>query len=229
MDESRIAKLLAPFLVDVEQHVIVLSPAQLGHISMYIDILMRWNARTNLTAVRTPDEVVTRHFGESLFTAHHLFPGADTTTSSSYRSSQAPTTPQVIDVGSGAGFPGLPIKILAPQIHLTLIESNQKKATFLREVVRGLAMSDVEVFASRADAFPEARGDVVTIRAVERLAAILPIAAKLLRPAGRMAILVGAAQVKMVFELLPALKWSEAVPLPLSEHRFMILGRNEPG
>src|SRR5947209_1896170 len=111
MEKARVAELLRPFLTSD------LSDRQLGSISMYIDILVRWNQRMNLTAVRQPEEMVTRHFGESLFGAQHLFPpgvGASI----------------VLDVGSGAGFPGLPIKIWAPTIRLTLIESNHKKATF---------------------------------------------------------------------------------------------------
>ena len=83
------------------------------------------------------------------------------------------TTPHVIDVGSGPGFPGLPIKMWAPHVHLTLIESNSKKATFLREVVRNLRLTGVDVFASRANLFTGSRGDVVTLRAVERFGSIL--------------------------------------------------------
>src|SRR5258708_2508378 len=107
METARIAQLLEPFQVP-------LSAAQLNNISTYIDMLLRWNARMNLTAVRDPEEIVTRHFGESLFAARHLFPAEDGRL----------TTDDCIDVGSGTGFPGLPIKLWAPNIHLTLVESN---------------------------------------------------------------------------------------------------------
>jgi len=199
----------------------VLSPVQLRNISTYIDLLLRWNARINLTAVRAPEEIVTRHFGESIFAAKHLFPNA---TVKDPGSTSASPKLHVIDVGSGAGFPGLPIKIWAPHTHLTLIESNQRKATFLREVVRGLSLTDVDVFTGRANAFAGSRADVVTLRAVERFEAILPVAAGLVGLSGRLAILVGQAQLKGVRELLPTLQWADPARLPLSSNRVLIIG-----
>jgi 16S rRNA (guanine527-N7)-methyltransferase len=231
MDEARIAELLAPFLVDGAQrqdhkagagasNVAELSPIQLRSISIYINVLLRWNARINLTAVREPEEIVTRHFGESIFAARHLFPEIQTGT-------QKPT-PHVIDVGSGPGFPGLPIKIWAPQVRLTLIESNNKKATFLREVVRNLGLTGVDVFAGRANAFTGPKADVVTLRAVERFESILPVAAELMAATGWFAMLVGEIQLRVVIELFPGLKWDQPIKLPLSKSRVLILGRKEP-
>ena len=162
----------------------VLSLAELQIISTYIDLLLRWNARINLTAIREPEEIVTRHFGESLFAARHLFPARSAP-------GQAPepaisevgkSSTSAIDVGSGAGFPGLPIKIWAPQIHLTLIESNQKKATFLREVVRTLTLTNINVFPGRAENYPGPPADVVTLRAVEQFDTALPVATRLVAP-----------------------------------------------
>jgi 16S rRNA (guanine527-N7)-methyltransferase len=230
MDEARIAELLAPFLADEAQrrdhkaragasHAAELSPIQLRYISIYIDLLLRWNARINLTAVREPEEIVTRHFGESIFAARRLFPGGHAGTEVH--------TPHVIDVGSGPGFPGLPIKILAPNARLTLIESNYKKATFLREVVRNLRLTSVEVFAGRANDFTGSTAGVVTIRAVERFGSILPVAAGLMESAGCLAMLIGKAQVRGIIELLPNLKWDKPIKLPLSESRVLILGRKE--
>jgi 16S rRNA (guanine527-N7)-methyltransferase len=226
MDEARIAKLLVPFLIKLPgrdrtkgaNDLVSLSPNQLKSISIYIDLLLRWNARVNLTAVREPEEIVTRHFGESLFAARHLFPEV--------KEESPGFKPHVVDVGSGAGFPGLPIKIWAPRARLTLIESNQRKATFLREVVRGLRLSDVDVFTGRANSFT-GFGDFVTVRAVERLEAMLPVAAGLVGPAGSLAMLVSKAQVKPIRSLLPDLEWSDAVDLPLSLNRVLIIGRNE--
>ena len=139
MDQARIAALLADFVGTLDRSK---TPASilLSNISIYIDILLRWNRRINLTAIRDPEEVVTRHFGESLFAAKHLFPHHEVT--------QAAT---VADVGSGAGFPGIPIKLWAPDISLTLIESNQKKATFLREVARGLTLTNINIQDVRAE------------------------------------------------------------------------------
>src|SRR5882724_6470943 len=153
MDEARIAELLAPFLSSKGQRheqatgardVAVFSPVQLRYISIYVDLLLRWNARINLTAVRQPEEIVTRHFGESFLAARCLFPEVD---GEPEYGDAGQIHPHVIDVGSGAGFPGLPIKLWAPRVQLTLIESNQKKATFLKEVVRNLDLKSAEVFA----------------------------------------------------------------------------------
>ncbi|HVO81453.1 MAG TPA: 16S rRNA (guanine(527)-N(7))-methyltransferase RsmG [Terriglobales bacterium] len=207
MDAGRIAQLLQPFAPP-------LTSAQFENISTYIDILLRWNARVNLTAVREPEAIVTRHFGESLFAAARLFPAG----------SELSAQPHVVDVGSGAGFPGLPIKIWAPPIHLTLIESNQKKATFLREVARRLTLTDVDVVAARAEDFPPAAGDVVTLRAVERFDRALPVAVRLARVGGRVAGLVGRSQVERARELAAAVRWEDPVAIPQSSSRVLLIG-----
>lgn len=250
MHPDRIAELLTPFLGEnfenadqasaLEQSV-TLTPAQLENISIYIDILLRWNSRINLTSVRLPEEIVTRHFGESLFAARHLFPIPRS--AGSVRIGAAASQPgspgiHVIDVGSGAGFPGLPIKIWDPDIHLTLIESNHKKGTFLREVVRALRLTNVDVFTGRAADFQESQlqehniaavqvGDVVTLRAVEHFDLALPEAALLVRPSGCLAILIGHGQVDRARELVPTLHWDAPMKLPHSSSRFLIKGRNE--
>ena len=239
MDPARIAELLKPFLTpsgpstaleDLSfragfspEESAVLTPSQLGQISTYIDILLRWNARINLTAVRQPDQVVTRHFGESLFAARHLFPSARTKWAEPNNQRPAANVPQLIDVGSGAGFPGLPIKIYAPHIQLTLIESNQKKAAFLREFIRSVTLTNVDVFASRAERFP-AHADVVTLRAVERFDAALPVAARLVIPSGRLALLIGEAQIGRARKLTPGFHWSDPLPIPLSSSCVLLIG-----
>jgi 16S rRNA (guanine527-N7)-methyltransferase len=190
----------------------VLSPAQLQCISTYIDILIRWNARINLTAVRDPEAIVTRHFGESLFAARHLFPAAF----------HVETT--VADLGSGAGFPGLPIKLWAPHISLTLIESNHKKAAFLREITRALTLTDVNIQNARAETLTANCFSVVTLRAVERFEAILPIAAALVAPAGRLALLIGASQQDRAQTSLPQFAWTDPVPIPISRARILLTG-----
>ena len=246
MDSSRIAELLAPFLADQR-----LTANDLSSISTYIDILLRWNARINLTAIRDPEEIVTRHFGESLFAARHLFPGEAKSVSDKRgraalqrcltrqeegafapgANDQRPTTddqsdtPTLADLGSGAGFPGFPIKLWAPHIALTLIESNHKKATFLREVARALTLTDINIQTARAEALSPRSFDVVTLRAVERFEAILPIAASLLRPAGRLALLIGARQQDQARLTLPSLLWSSPIPIPNSRTRILLLSQ----
>jgi 16S rRNA (guanine527-N7)-methyltransferase len=222
MHPTRIAELLQPFLAPA-----ALSPAQLEHISTYIDLLLRWNARINLTAIRQPEEIVTRHFGESLFAARHLFPATTTwgQPPSAVQTEQGSAPERLIDIGSGAGFPGLPIKIWAPHIHLTLLESTQKKATFLREVARALTLMNINVFHGRAEDYPNPPADVVTLRAVERFETILPTAARLIAPTtGRLALLISQAQLKPAHDLTPGFNWTLPAEVPLSASRVLAIG-----
>jgi 16S rRNA (guanine527-N7)-methyltransferase len=208
---------------------------------MYIDILLTWNRKINLTAVRRPEQVVTRHFGESLFVAQHIFPSmhrewAEGSPRTAAREQDpwdslrragtnvASSLSTVADVGSGAGFPGLPLRIWASEVGLTLIESNHRKATFLREVVRALGLEGVDVFTGRAESFPPASADVVTLRAVERFENILPIAVRLVRGGGLLALLIGDQQIEQAKAVLTDLKWQAAVPIPLSSNRVVLIG-----
>src|SRR5215467_13574278 len=136
MDTVTISRLLEPYAKLDEQ--------QLRLISIYIDLLLKWNARINLTAVREPEEVVTRHFGESFFAAEIL------------RAQAAPQT--AIDLGSGAGFPGIPLAISMADTRVTLIESNQRKSTFLREVISALELKNAVVFTGRGADCPNQAG-----------------------------------------------------------------------
>jgi 16S rRNA (guanine527-N7)-methyltransferase len=179
-------------------------------IQIYIELLLKWNAKLNLTAIRDPKEIISRHFGESLFAARQLFPSGDSPES-------------VIDVGSGAGFPGLPFKLWSPSIGLTLIESNQRKATFLREVIRALDLKSAAVMTERAESV-SVRADLVTFRAVERFERILPVGFGLVKPHGRMALLIGEAQVELAQSLLPGMEWKNSTPIPSSKNRRLLIG-----
>lgn len=208
MDPRRIAELLAPYLADE-----ALTPAQLNAITIHFELLRKWNARTNLTAVRGPEQIVTRHFGESLFAARHLFPDP-----------QASAT--LADVGSGAGFPGLPIAVLRPAVSVTLIEAHGKKATFLKEAVRSTGLENVRVAQVRAEAFREPQ-DVVTLRAVEDFSQILPICAQIVSPGGRLACLIGSSQVKEAEGVMQE-KWTPeaAIYFPGSTQRVLWIARS---
>ena len=229
MDPARIAELLQPFLAlsilpepchsEQSGESAVLSPTQLQNISTYIDLLLRWNPRINLTAIRQPEEIVTRHFGESLFAARHLFPQCRP---------ERPRSCTAIDVGSGAGFPGIPIKIWAPEIDLTLIESNQKKATFLREVTRTITLTNVNVFPGRAEDYPSPPADLVTLRAVDRFETSLPVATGLVAPGGRLALLISELQVSRGKELTPTLAWEVPRPIPHSSSRVLAIAVRKP-
>jgi 16S rRNA (guanine527-N7)-methyltransferase len=224
MDPARIAELLQPFLGSAADQ--RLTANDLLNISTYIDLLLRWNARINLTAIRHPEEIVTRHFGESLFAARHLFPAKTTwgQPPSAVQAEQSSAPTHLIDIGSGAGFPGLPIKIWTPHIDLTLIESNQKKATFLREVTRTLTLMNINVFPGRAEDYPNPPAEVVTLRAVERFETTLPIAASLVAPSGRLALLISEPQLARAHDLTPAFAWKPPLPIPLSSSRILAIG-----
>jgi 16S rRNA (guanine527-N7)-methyltransferase len=266
MHPARIAELLQPFLSNSchsspglrlgeacpegsRREPAVLSPAQLDHISTYIDILLRWNARINLTAIRDPEEIVTRHFGESLFAARHLFPEenhrednnreghdfrrADANSNEEGRalapkgSKATATRIRVADLGSGAGFPGIPIKLWAPDITMTLIESNHRKAAFLREVARALTLTDINIQNTRAENVHETF-NLVTLRAVERFTSVLPIATRLLAPDGRLALLIASPQVDSALSTLPLINWQDPVSIPESTSRVLLVGASEP-
>ena len=219
MDIARIAALLEPFVEPP------LSSSQLDQISTYIDLLLRWNARINLTAVRDPESIVARHFGESFFAARQLLKKQE---AGGRRQEAGGGQGRAIDLGSGAGFPGLPLKIFAPGLALTLIESSQKKAVFLKEAVRTLALTGVDVFAGRAEDFA-ATADLVTLRAVERYERALGAAARLVAPGGRLALLIGSPQAARTPQLLAGFGWQAPVAMPQSSARVLLVGTKPIG
>ncbi|HMF92153.1 MAG TPA: 16S rRNA (guanine(527)-N(7))-methyltransferase RsmG [Candidatus Angelobacter sp.] len=201
VDSATIARLLEPFAK--------LNQKQLDATSAYLDLLLKWNAKTNLTSVRDPREIVTRHFGESFFAASRLLvPG------------QAEA---VADLGSGAGFPGLPFAVFAPTAQVTLLESNAKKAAFLNEVIHALRLSNVKTVRQRGEGYPS-QADLVTMRAVEEFRKSAPVALGLVRDGGRLALMIGAAQVDEAKALLRDLRWESPVPIPGSHSRVILAG-----
>lgn len=135
----------------------------------YLTLLVRWNRTYNLTAIRDPHEMVTRHLLDSLA----MQPFVDTGT--------------LADLGTGPGLPGIPLAIAHPQLQVTLVESNGKKARFLREVVRQLGLGNARVAESRAEALDEpAAFDNLTARAMDTLAGIIAVGGHLLRPGGQL-------------------------------------------
>jgi len=205
LSEPAIASLLTPYLPQAPASI-------LPQLSTYLDLLLKWNARTNLTAIRDPEEIVRRHFGEGLFAATHLDP--DTTT--------------LLDFGSGAGFPGLPIALLRPDIQVTLAESQHKKATFLREAVRTLNLP-TEVWFNRVEAMPAARQfHTVTLRAVDNMAQAIPAAVQLLTPTGWLAILTtspDAPKLQNLADQSAPFQWQPSQPLPEGTQRILLLGQ----
>jgi 16S rRNA (guanine527-N7)-methyltransferase len=207
MDAATLRDLLTPFLLPADP-----DEALLESIQVHLDLLARWNQRMNLTALRTPEEMVLRHFGESLFAARVLLS----------RDSQQ----EVFDLGSGAGFPGLPMKYWAPGLQLTLIESHSRKATFLREVGRALHLTGFTVLNARAESLVQ-RADLVTMRAVEKFDKALLAASRLVAPGGSLALLVGDAQRERALSLLPPGE-STSVDLPSSHQRILLTWKPTP-
>jgi len=136
-------------------------PRIFEQLAVYLDLLQKWNARINLTAIRDPEEIVRRHFGESLFVGLHL--GMCKT---------------LLDFGSGAGFPGVPIQLLRPHLKVTLSESRARKASFLKELVRTLNLP-TEIWADRVETMPASRKfAAVALRAVDNMESAIREASK---------------------------------------------------
>jgi len=211
MNREQIAELLEPFLESSS-----LSDQQLESLAVYLELLVKWNSKLNLTAIRDPNEIVTRHFGESLFAARKVFPSGDSTQTA---------IGTAIDVGSGAGFPGLPTKLWVPSLKITLVESNQRKATFLREVIRALKPEGMTVVTERAEKL-SIKADLVTLRAVERFEHVLPIAFNLKKPAGKLAILIGASQIGAAQKLLSNAQWLAPIKVPNSSSRVLLVAES---
>jgi 16S rRNA (guanine527-N7)-methyltransferase len=151
-----------------------LSDGQLHGFSLYARELLAWNQRFNLTAITEPHEIEVKHFLDSLSCLLALKPRAGD---------------KLVDVGSGAGFPGIPLKIACPQIRVVLVESIGKKAEFCRHIVQLLGLERVEVIQARAEQLgrdPEYRGrhDWAVARAVARLPVLLEYLLPLLRVGG---------------------------------------------
>jgi 16S rRNA (guanine527-N7)-methyltransferase len=187
-----------------------LTAAAVARFEAYLSLLVKWNARMNLTAIRDPEQIVRRHFAEAIFAAERLPPELHT----------------LLDYGSGAGLPGIPIAICRPDLAVTLAEAQTKKASFLREVVRTLELS-VEVWDRRVEELPAARVfDCVTLRAVDRMAEACAAAVARLAPDGRLAVFT-TRQAEGALDEIPGLHWEPDQPIPGSEQgvlRFAGLG-----
>lgn len=186
-----------------------LNSTQSDQFRRYLDLLLRWNARMNLTAVREPENILRTHFLECIVCADALPAGISS----------------LLDLGSGAGFPGIPISICKPQIAVTLTESQAKKAAFLNEVVRSLSL-ETEVVAGRAESI-STKFDCVTMRAVDRMSAAVQVGSRLLNPEGWLAILTTTSSLDEIRRAAGAgFVWNRTA-VPGSDQRTLALGRLE--
>jgi 16S rRNA (guanine527-N7)-methyltransferase len=200
--ESAIRKALSEFRIDADTN-------QIGQIQEYIRLLLVWNEKVNLTAIRDPLEILRRHFCESMFAANVVKLGKC----------------RLADIGTGAGFPGLALKILLPEAQIVLVESNIKKATFLAEVVRALGISGANVLVSRYEELGDeiAPIDFLLARALGEFEVLLKWAASDRVDANQVILWVGAADVEQVFKS-PGWVWEPAVIVPQSLRRVLLIG-----
>jgi 16S rRNA (guanine527-N7)-methyltransferase len=200
--ESAIRKALSDFRIDADTN-------QIGQIQEYIRLLLVWNEKVNLTAIRDPLDILHRHFCESMFAANVVELGKC----------------RLADIGTGAGFPGLALKILLPEAQIVLVESNIKKATFLAEVVRALGITGANVLVSRYEELSDeiAPVDFLLARALGEFEAFLKWAASERVDAKRVILWVGAADVEQVLKS-PGWAWESAVIVPQSLRRVLLIG-----
>src|SRR5216684_3877934 len=182
---------------------------QVVQIQQYIKILLAWNEKVNLTAIRDPLEILYRHFCESMYAAMAV----------------PVENGRLADVGSGGGFPGLPLKIIRPSLRVFLVESNLKKATFLAEVIRDLGLTDAQVLVRRYEELGEeiAPLDFVCSRALGEFPAFLEWANSQQIAAKQVILWVGARDLSEI-ENIRTWEWREPIQVPHSLRRFLLVG-----
>jgi 16S rRNA (guanine527-N7)-methyltransferase len=188
---------------------VTVSDEQVYKIQQYMRVLLVWNEKLNLTAIRDPLDILYRHFCESM-----------------YAGVSVPLEKgRLADVGSGAGFPGLPLKILCPDLQVFLIESNVKKATFLAEVIRELGLEDARVLVSRYEELGEevAPLDFVCSRAVGEFGALLEWAGSEQVAAGEVILWIGSRDLDEL-RRIKTWEWREPVLVPHSMRRLLLVG-----
>jgi 16S rRNA (guanine527-N7)-methyltransferase len=182
---------------------------QVMQIQQYMRLLLTWNEKINLTAIRDPLEILYRHFCESMYAAKVV----------------PVEHGRLADVGSGGGFPGIPLRILRPDLHLFLIESSVKKATFLAEVIRDLELTDARVLVSRYEELSEevAPLDFVCSRALGEFSPFLDWAGSH-RVASKQVILwIGERDLKEA-QAASGWDWRDPIPVPHSLRRLLLVG-----
>ncbi len=181
---------------------------QTEQILSYLKLLSKWNAKVNLTAIRDPLEILHRHFCECMFAGVSV----------------PIKRGRLADVGSGAGFPGLPLKILSPELQVLLIESNIKKASFLAEVIRELGLGGARIIVGRYEDLGEelAPLDFVCSRAVGKFESFFRWAASDSLAARHVILWVGGRDLDQI-RANAAWKWRISIQIPRSLQRFLLV------
>ncbi|HLY62855.1 MAG TPA: 16S rRNA (guanine(527)-N(7))-methyltransferase RsmG [Terriglobia bacterium] len=206
LGQSEVNALLEPFELK-------LSSGQIGQMLVYLELLLRWNPKINLTSIRSPEEMITRHFGESLYLARWV-----------------QLKGKLLDIGSGAGFPGLALKIAFPELEATLLEPVGKKRAFLKEVVRACEFKSVEVRSERLDEFVHgsfgAKFGAVTTRAVGDFKHLIPEALEVMDAESMLYLWVGRKQ-GIELKVAAQLDWKTTIEIPVGREREIWMGRRK--
>jgi len=186
---------------------------QVLQIQQYIRILLIWNEKINLTAIRDPLEILYRHLCESMQAAVAV----------------PVENGRLADVGSGGGFPGLPLKIIRPDLQVFLVESNIKKVTFLAEVIRELGLTGAQVLARRYEELGEEMAplDFVCSRALGEFPAFLEWARSEQIAAKQVILWIGARDLPEI-QKIRTWNWREPIQVPLSLRRLLLVGTKQP-
>ena len=184
----------------------------LEQLSTYLELLLRWNRRINLTGLRDPRLIVRRLFGESLYVANVV-----------------ELKGWLVDVGSGAGFPGLALKLAVPELRVTLVESHHRKGAFLKEVIRECLFTTTEVVTERFEVWSErlsaAGAVIITTRAVSVSDRLLRSMADIVQPDGIAAFLTSEEIAQQLRQRKEHFLWGRMVGIPGSRRSVVLLGR----
>ena len=188
-------------------------PKLCERVRIYTSTLLQWNAKISLTAITDPDEVLRTHFGESFFAA----------------SVAGITGGRVADIGTGAGFPGIPIRMVQSGVQLTLVEAVAKKAAFLGEVLRKIETSGVNIIRCRMEEIPpDVSGfDYITARALGKYESLLLWSKKRLSQGGRVVLLVGLSEAEHLMQNSDW-DWNPAKIVPQTSSRVVLVGSPRP-
>jgi 16S rRNA (guanine527-N7)-methyltransferase len=178
-------------------------------IRTYIEVLLKWNKTISLTTVTEVDKILAFHFGESLFALPMLPVGKS----------------RLADVGSGAGFPGIPLAMARPSLDVTLIEPNAKKFAFLNEVIRQLSLKNVTAFRGRTSDVqsPDERFEIVTARAVGQFDELIGWTEARVTPGGKLILWVGDEDAKKILSDT-RFEWNSPERIPRTDRRFILAG-----
>ncbi|HKY04102.1 MAG TPA: 16S rRNA (guanine(527)-N(7))-methyltransferase RsmG [Blastocatellia bacterium] len=181
-----------------------LSERQYEQLTGHYKMLCAWNRRVNLTRIVEPAQAARLHYAESIFGGQFVS-----------------GSPRTLDIGSGAGFPGVPLAIVKPELQLTALESNHKKAVFLQEAVARLNIANVSVARARLEDFDWSGFELIVSRALDRAEAVFRSIIERIKPPQALMLYAAPSLLAVLRELMPAAYAVETHPIPLTENRFI--------